>query len=472
MTRVISGGDGGGVLTDELVPLAAADAAPRTSTVPGPRRLSGVVPVPLRRLPDEWPSSGSVRVAYLTQWFPPEPVNVPLWIAESLQRQGLQMSVLTGVPNWPTGEVRDGYSAWRAVREDRSGLRVLRTPLYPSHSRSAVGRFANYATYALSSAALGTHLLRSADVALVYASPATAATAAMIHKVPYVLLIQDLWPDSIFATGFLTEGSARRLAEASLTWFTDEAYRRAAHIAVISPSMRSRLIRRGVPADKVSVVYNWVDETVMRPAEPDRQLRTRLGLTDAFVLMYAGNHGAAQALDVVLRAMNNLRDISDIQLVLVGEGIEKRSLRLLAKQLRLSSVHFLDGVPQKQMAALTASADLQLVSLADQDLFRLTMPSKVQSILACAQPVLVCAPGDAARVIDTSGAGFTAPPGDATQLSKVIYRAYRTPRDRLREMGNAGHTYYQSTMSEAVNAGALASLLKTAARQRADVSTQ
>jgi colanic acid biosynthesis glycosyl transferase WcaI len=424
------------------------------------------------RRPRTCACSHSVRVAYLTQWFPPEPVHVPLWIAESLQRQGLQVRVLTGVPNWPTGEVQDGYSALRAVDEYRNGFRVARAPLYPSHSRSADGRLANYGSHALSSCVFGRRLLGSADAALVYASPATAATAVMVSKTPYVLLVQDLWPDSIFATGFLTEGPARHLAKASLTWFTGQSYRQAAHVAVISPGIRDLLIERGVPAGKVSVVYNWADETVMRPAEPDREWRASLGFTDAFLLMYAGNHGAAQGLDVVLQAMGQLRNTSDIHLVQVGDGIEKCNLRLLAERIGIGSVHLHDVVAQERMPALKSSADLQLVSLRDQALFRLTMPSKLQSKLACAQPVLVCAPGDAARVVEASGAGFAASPGNATNLANMIRRAYETPRDRLHGMGRAGYAYYKSTMSEAVNAGALASLLRYASDQRRPVRGQ
>jgi len=417
------------------------------------------------------PSEGSrLRVAYVTQWFPPEPVHAPVWIAEALRRQGLNVSVLTGVPNFPTGKVQDGYSAWRSSREIRDGFSVHRAPLYPSHGQSAVGRVANYASYAVSSTVTGGSLLRTADVVLVYASPATAATAAMLSSIrsgtPYVLLVQDLWPDSVFASGFLTRGRARRMAETSLTWFTGQAYRRAAHVGVSSPGMRDRLIDRGVAADKVSIVYNWVDEEVMRPSEPDPRLRTRLGLANDFVLMYAGNHGAAQALDIAIRAMDGLRDLPDVHLVLVGDGIDKPSLRSLAEQLNLRSVHFLDPVATDRMPALMATADMQLISLANQDLFRITLPSKVQCILACGHAVLVSAPGDAARVVLEAGAGLTAPPGDPTALAHVIRQAHSIPREQLRAMGRSGQAFYDVVLSEAINARALADRLREASRTR------
>jgi glycosyltransferase involved in cell wall biosynthesis len=412
------------------------------------------------------PAGEGLRVAYITQWFPPGPVGMPLWIAESLKRQGFHVRVLTGIPILPTGEVQVGFSAWRRFSETNGDFNVLRVPLYPSHDQSAAGRVGNYLTYAISSTVLGRSVLRSANVALVYSSPATAATAAMLSRIPYVLLIEDLWPDSVFASGFLTRGVARHLAETSLTWFTKHAYRRASRIAVTSPGMRDLLVRRGVPAGKVSLVYNWVDEQILHPTQPDPTVRQRLNLTDEFVVMYAGNHGPAQALEVPIRAMHELRDLPDVRLVLVGDGIQKTALRTLVEDLHLRSILFLDRIEPERMPAAMASAQLQLVSLADRDLFRITTPTKVQSILACGQPILSCAAGDVQRIVDDAGAGFTSPPGDPIKLARAIRHAYETPRDRLRDMGNAGYRYYSSTMSEAVSAPALASLLRQAAKAR------
>jgi glycosyltransferase involved in cell wall biosynthesis len=416
----------------------------------------------------------SLRIALITQWFPPEPAPLPLWIAESLRRQGLQVGVVTGVPTVPTAETRAGRSRWRSVRQTQDGFPVLRAPLYRSHDRSAIGRTANYVTYALSSAIVGAPILSSADVSLVYCSPATAATAAMVARLrfrtPYVLLVTDLWPDSVFATGFLTEGPGHRLAEAGLTSFTRTAYHWASRIAAISPGMRDLLIDRGVPASKVSVVYTWANEAVLHHMPPDQRVRGRLGIDGDFVLMYAGNHGPAQALDVPIRAMAKLRDLPDIHLVLIGDGIDKPALRALAQQLDLRSVHFVDSIDQEAMPAVMASADMQLVSLADHDLFRVTLPSKVQSILACRQPILACAPGDAAQLVEDAGAGLTCPPGDPDAFAQAVRRAHDLPKGRLRDMGRAGFDYYRSTLSEAVNGRALADLLRVAAEDRRNPS--
>jgi colanic acid biosynthesis glycosyl transferase WcaI len=409
----------------------------------------------------------AVKVTYVTQWFAPEPSNTPVWIAASLRRQGLEVNVLTGVPNYPTGRIYPGYSAWRRRHETIDGFEITRAPTYPSHGQSSVGRIANLASYAASSTIFGRSSLKSADVALVYSSPATAAVAAMRARkrwgTPYVLLILDMWPDSIFAAGFLTDGPVRRLAEKTLGWFTNKAYQGASHVAVTSPGMRELLLSRGVPAEKISIVYNWTDEQTMRPADADNTLRTKFGLSDSFLLMYAGNHGAAQKLDTAMNAMTRLADLPDVHLLMVGNGSVKRDLQGLAARLKLSNVHFADHVDPGRVPGLMASADMQLVSLADQDLFRITMPSKVQSIMACAQPILLSADGDAAAAVEQAGAGITCPPENPQELAAAIRRARAIPKGDLRAMGSSGREYYRSRMSEAVNSRALARVLRTAA---------
>jgi glycosyltransferase involved in cell wall biosynthesis len=354
------------------------------------------------------------------------------------------------------------------MKQSWDGLPVLRTPLYPNHSRSAVGRMANYLSYAASATMFGSSVLRRADVALVYSSPATAALPAMAARLrwgtPYVLMIMDLWPDSVFGSGFLSDGAARRIAQTALVRFTNQTYRWADHITVSSPGMRDVLQQRGVPESKLSVVYNWADEKLMQPCAPSYELRSRLGLTDEFVVMYAGNLGSAQRLDIAVRAMGRLRDVADVHLVLVGAGIEAGPLRMLVDELRLRTVHFVDAVPPEMMPAIMASADVQLVSLADDPLFRITMPSKIQSILACGQPMVAAIAGDAARVVRDAGAGFVSRPGDDSELAEVLRQARNTPRQRLLAMGQAGHDYYNQVMSESTNSWALADIVRAAAR--------
>ena len=410
------------------------------------------------------------QVAFVCQWYPPEPATVAQGIATVLAQSGLAVGVLTGVPNYPSGVVADGYSAWRPSAEVRDGLRVRRTPLYPSHDASALRRLLNYGSWAVSSALLGQGLLRSADVALVYSSPATAALPAMVGRrlwgTPYVLLVQDVWPDSIFASGFLT-GTAGRAARRVLDFFVNCTYRWADHVAVTSPGMVDLLASRGVPSEKLSVVHNWVEEGPFAGADGPTAARIRESWgvgADDFVLMYAGNHGQAQALEPVVEIFAGLPRDAGCHLVLIGDGVAKAGL--VASAQGSPAIHFLDSVPRHDMAALMSASDVQLVSLADQPLFAVTMPSKVQSILAAGLPLLVSARGDCAEVVRSAGAGLTVTPGDSQGLRDAVLRLAGMDDEERRRMGRQGRDWYEEHMSRRVGSEALRRLLVRAAERR------
>lgn len=411
----------------------------------------------------------TLRMVFITQWYPPEPVDVPESIAQALREQGWEVEVLTGIPNYPTGRVLPGYRAGRPMREIVNELRVQRAPLYPSHDSSTLRRVLNYATWAVASSVFGQRLLRPADVALVYSSPATAALAAMVAKrlwrTPYVLLIQDVWPDSIFASGFLSSAQTRgvhRLVDA----FVQRSYAQAAHVVVTSPGMADLLLDRGVPQDKLSVVYNWLpeSETAASPHAASQSLRELLSLHPAEkVLLYAGNHGRAQALEGLIDAFSR-PETEGGHLVLMGDGLAKADLQVRAAN--VSRVHFLPSVPRAEAARITRTADVHVVSLADEPLFAVTMPSKVQSGLQAGLPMLVVARGNAANVAEQSGAGVSAEPGNPELIAAAVSRLLQMSEAELDAMGRAGAATYEATMSRHVGAPRLSAILTEASRRR------
>lgn len=405
------------------------------------------------------------RLTFLTQWFEPEPTTAPVWIAEAMRDEGWDIGVLTGVPNYPDGVVHAGYSPRRRMTEVRRGLRITRTPLYPSHDSSALGRIANYISWALSSAVLGRRVLRGSDAVLVYSSPATAALGALLarvrHSVPFVLLIQDLWPDSIFASGFLNRPLIRRAVEPLVDLFVRWTYRNAFAIAVITPGMRAKLLDRGVPADKVHVVYNWVDETIFVPSEPRGELRTAAGIApDACVFLYAGNVGAAQALEPLVDAFVG---VDRAHLVILGDGIRRPDLMKRAEG--VPNVHFLAPAPLARMTALQADADVLVVSLSDDPLFTITMPSKTQASLAAGRPVLAVAAGDVATVVADAEAGVTVPPGDVAAARAAIEHLVSLGPEGRARLGERSRRYYETHMAKSVGARRLSALLEAAADQ-------
>lgn len=406
------------------------------------------------------------RVGFVTQWYPPEPTTLPGEFAHGLQDAGWNVRVLTGFPNYPSGKVHDGYANRLPQRETIDGVPVLRTPLYPSHDRSAVHRILNYLTWAASATLSAVSWLAGSDVCLVYGSPLTAAAPALalgwLRGTPYVIQVQDLWPDSIVESGFTRPlpGALRR----SLERICNRIYAGAAACIVISPGMADILKARGVDPERIRLIYNWADEKTFGRVPPTGRLRSQFGIADGDrVLAYAGNLGPAQGIGRWIEAVHG---IEGCHLVLIGDGIERPGLQELASRLQTTNVHFHDAVAPGEISALVSDADAQLVSLLDRALFKATMPSKMQAALVGGSPLLVSVGGDASAVVTEAGAGLTAPPDDVSAMRAVVRRFRTAMPAELRQWGLNGRSYYDARMSRAVGLNALSETLEAAVEQR------
>ncbi|MCI9888340.1 glycosyltransferase family 4 protein [Micrococcales bacterium 31B] len=401
-----------------------------------------------------------VRIAYVTQWFKPEKVTQCMWVAEDLRSRGGVVRVLTGLPNYPEGVVHEGFDIFYPVRDEVDEFEVLRAPLYANHSNSTLKRIANYLSWAISATIAGRRMIKAADVSLVYSSPATAALPALVskwrHRTPFVLLIQDVWPDSIFATGFLG-GPVRPIAHKIVSSFCDIAYRGASEIAVISPGMIDLLVERGVPREKLHLVFNWVDEETFMPRE-------QMPPTDGpRTIMYAGTHGAAQNLESAVDAMHEAarQRIDNVRMVFIGDGVRKPDLmKRAADGPGAHNIEFRDPVPSTEIYSHLIQAHAQLVSLQPDPLFDITMPSKVQSSLACGLPVLAAAGGDVARLIAGNDAGWVARPGDVADFVSVIRAISTAPEAELRAKSNNATNLYRNEMSRDRNGSTLFELVE------------
>ena len=406
-----------------------------------------------------------MRVGFVSQYYAPEPGAAahPAVVAEALRRSGHDVSVLTGFPNYPSGVLYPDYrQSWRHSEQIRD-VRVTRTPYFLSHDESGVRRAASMLSFA-ASASLRSRDLGSADAVLVYASPATTAIPAMLarrrYETPFVLYIQDLWPDTVLASGMLSgRPVVQRQIESLLARACETSYRAASAIAVISEGMKSLLIDRGIPGDKVTVVYNWVDESVFRPVEPDPELAAAFR-KNRLTVMYAGGVGELQGLHHAIEAIAILPEESGIHLIVLGEGVAKGRLAERASELGVSDrISFLAGRALDAMPAAMSAADAQLVSLVDLPLFHGTLPSKLQAAMAAGRPVVVSAPGDAGRLITRARAGFAVPPENPAELARAFIEMRDMGRSQREAMGAAGAVYYRENLSESVGASNLSTLL-------------
>jgi colanic acid biosynthesis glycosyl transferase WcaI len=400
----------------------------------------------------------------VSQWYDPETgsAGVPASIARALVARGHDVHVITGFPNYPHGHLYAGHKMrWRAT-ELRDGVTVTRVALYPSHERNALRRVLSYVTFAVSATLFGLSRLRPMDAVLVYSTPATVALPAMFAKglwqVPYLILVQDLWPDTITASGLLPR-RVESVAERMLHPFCDLTYRLAGAIAVTAPGMVGPIRSRGATLIVPSVVPNWADESVFSPRSHAKSARVEVANAVRFTAMYAGSLGDVQGLDVIIEAAELLRDDA-IDFAFVGSGIAEQRLRASVARRGLTNVRFLGQRPVEQMPELLTSSDVQLVTLKDAALFRLTLPSKVQAALAMGRPVVAAVSGDAAAVLRESGAAKVVEPGDAAGLARAL-RDVRALTSSAREaMGARGRAFYELRFAERVGAAAISDALE------------
>jgi colanic acid biosynthesis glycosyl transferase WcaI len=388
----------------------------------------------------------------LSQWFGPEPgaATVPTVLADGLVDRGHDVRVLTGFPNYPTGRVYPGYRQSLRFREaPRQRLELRRVPLYASHDQRAAQRALNYVSFAGSALALGARDLVDRDAIWVYNSPATVPVVAdrlrRRRGVPYLLHIMDIWPDSVLDSGMLNGGRASDAVGRVLTTLVRKGYEGASRIAVISPGQIDLLVSRGVPASLLSYCPVWADERIFYPRPTDRSPLPASAREASKVLMYAGSIGHVQGLDAAVRAAAAVR-ATGLHLVLVGSGIAEDGLRALVTELGVDNVHFMGRRDPEEMGELGAAADVHLVSLADTPLLRVTMPSKLASVMAMGRPVVLSGAGDAARVVAESGAGVVT--DSAESLQQALRDIAGCGSAELDAWGRAARDYYDKQFSE------------------------
>lgn len=411
-----------------------------------------------------------MRVLLLSQWFDPEPgATKGLPLAKWLQGRGHEVKVLTGFPNYPGGKVYDGYKIKPWQRQEMDGVPVLRVPLYPSHDTSAKGRILNFSSFALSAATIGAAGIGGADVGYVYHPPPTIGLAAMslklFRRIPFVYHIADMWPDTVMESGMVAPGPKRDRMEKWINRWCNLVYRQAAAITVLSPGFKDILIARGVPAEKIHVIYNWTDEGAFHPSEPDMKLAAELGLAGRFNVVYAGNLGPMQNLETAIHAAKLVeQDRPDIQVVIAGTGHEEDKLRALAKQLDAKNVLFLGRRQYWEMTAINAIADVLLVHLRDLPFFAATIPGKTQVALASGRPALMAVAGDAAELIETAGAGRACPPENPDAMAAAMRALHDLPAEERAQMGRNAADFYQREISLEVGGARTESLLASVRR--------
>lgn len=363
-----------------------------------------------------------MRLLILTQYFPPEmgaPQARLYELAMRLKGMGHEVTVLTGMPNYPTGKIFDGYRRRVRVVEDMNGLRVIRTCLYPSKSSRSLPRLMSYLSFAASFLVLGCWGLGRQDVTLIESPPLFIMPAALlvsrIVRSKAVMMVSDIWPDILVRMGHAKDGLGLKL----MLWLERYSYRHSYAVALTNPGACRQIRERFPKLRNVTVISNGVDTKFFRPELRSEATRAELGAVPGdFLVGYCGLHGLAQGLEAVMIAADMLRDASNIKFVMIGDGPTKERLVARAREMKLTNVTFLSYRPKKEMPAILASLDVSLVPLAER--FPGTMPSKVYEALAAGVPPVVAAGCEGDALVSQFEAGVTYEPGDGAAMAKVI----------------------------------------------------
>lgn len=405
-----------------------------------------------------------MRVLIVSQYFWPEDFRIND-VARKLQEKGAEVEVLTGKPNYPRGVVYNGYHASGCQREDYHSIPIHRVPLI-SRGRGGWRLALNYLSFVVSGLLFSPWLLRGKkyDAIFVYApSPILQAIPAIflgwLKGCPVVLWVQDLWPESLSATGHVKNRAVLKAVE----WVVRFIYR---HVDMLLAQSEAFIEPIKTLASCMPVYYfpNSVDESFLKPVTA--AVPEVAGLGSGFSVMFAGNIGSAQAVEVIVDAAELLKGYADISFVLLGDGSRREWMLQQVKARGLSNMHLPGRFPIETMPGFMRQASVLLVTLADQEIFRYTIPSKVQAYLAAGRPILACLNGEGARLIEEASAGIAVPAGDGGALAEAVLRMYRmTPAER-EAMGGNGSLYYAQHFSHDMLVDQLIDLLQSARNQR------
>lgn len=388
-----------------------------------------------------------MNVLVISQWYKPEPDGRVSALAEGLVKKGHQVTVVTGFPNYPQGKLYDGYRIrWRQW-DEINGVKVLRLPLFPDHSRSVVKRALNYLSFSLALIFLAPWFIRKPDVIWAYTALVGLPTfwISRLFRVPYVMEIADIWPDTLTATGMLKKGFFVNL----LDCFGRYVYNSAAALIVQNPGFKPCLVGKGVEEDKIHVVKNWADEDIYMPMEYDHKLADQYGLSGKFNVMFAGALGMAQGLDTIVEAARLCCEMLDVQFVLIGDGSCLLQTKALVEKYRLENVKFIGRKPATDMPVFFAIADVLLVHLRDEAIFEIILPGKTQSYLACGRPVIMAKRGDGVDLITKHLCGVSCEPASAIALSAAVRKIHAMiPKARML-MGENGRELYLAQFTKA-----------------------
>lgn len=389
-----------------------------------------------------------MRIRFVTLYYHPEVGAAQRRLSDlaaRLSRRGHTVTILTGFPNYPSGQKPDGYRGTFFMREKFGDVTVVRVPHFVAPNKGFFKRLLIHLTYAFS-ASICTLFMKRDDIVYLESPPLFNGFIGLVGKwfrgMPYLFNVADLWPDTAVELGLLTNRAVIRLS----LFLERSFYRRAARILAITGGVQARILAKGYPAEKVPLLTNGVDPDMFTSdAAPDAAV-SGYRRDDGLLVVYAGTHGLIYSLDTVLSAAKELAG-ENISFVFMGDGADKERLVNLAKTMKLVNFTFLPPRPQQDMPGVFRAADLAVVSLKALPVSRAIMPVKCFEIMAVGVPIILAAEGEMAGHITKAGCGEVTPPEDVAALVMALRRYQRMSPEARRAIGLRGRSFVQQRFS-------------------------
>ncbi len=382
-----------------------------------------------------------IRVLFVSQHFYPETFRVNE-IATQLSHRGFIVDVLTGLPNYPEGKIYKGFESAGFKRCVWGDISIFRLPIVLRRTANSFWLSLNYLSFIFAGLLFGPYILRKKkyDVIFCYAtSPFIQVIPAIflkwIKRAKLVVNVQDLWPESISATGHIRN----RFILLIIRYVVDWIYRKSDSLLVQSKAFE-KLIKKRCPSAAIQYWPNSVDTFFI--SEDYKKCEITHDFENKFSVLFAGNIGKAQSIDVILNAAIALRKYSEIEIIFAGDGSAKDFLLNAIGDNQLTNVHWIGRYPLDAMPHLLRKASVLLVALSDQKIFSMTVPNKVQAYLAVGKPIIGSLNGEGAQVIMDAQAGYAVPAGNSEALAEVILKMSRMNVEELRLMGENGREYF------------------------------
>tara|TARA_R110000850_G_scaffold277144_3_gene424181 strand:- start:146117 stop:147355 length:1239 start_codon:yes stop_codon:yes gene_type:complete len=362
-----------------------------------------------------------MKVLLWTQYFWPENFRINE-LTQALKENGIEVTVLTGKPNYPEGKVFPGYRVTGVQREQYAGTRVVRVPLVPRGQKSPFRLVCNYLSFIFSGYVFAPFALKGQvyDVVFVYApSPLLQAIPALfmakLKKAPLVLWVQDLWPESLEDTGFVKNRRALKLVELVVRYI----YQRSDSILIQSEAFRESVARLANDQNKIRYYPNTASSVASKSLSA-KVLDIVAQIENTFSVVFAGNIGVAQSIGTLVKAAELLLPEKHIQFFIIGSGSQEEWLQEEIGRLNLTNVKLVGRLPYEEMSAIFSAASVLLVTLKDAKTLSNTVPSKLQAYLSAGKPIVASVNGESARIIREAQAGFVCAAEDWSSLASGI----------------------------------------------------